>query len=147
MPNKPPAAAPERTMTARARVHEALLGPPVSPHEISDRAGIPEKDVADHLTHLQKSMKQRGERLIVKPATCLSCGYVFRGRTKLTAPGSCPSCKETHIASPMFHVEGPKPPHRHRTAGSHQPSDDGEHHADDEEGPKDPLVPPRHPER
>jgi transcriptional regulator len=105
MPNKPPSAVPERTMTARARVREALLGPPVSAHEISDRAGVPEKDVASHLEHLQRSSKQRGERLVVKPAECLSCGYVFRGREKLTAPGSCPTCRKSHIASPLFHLE------------------------------------------
>lgn len=105
MPNKPPSAVPERTMTPRAAVREALLGPPLGAHEISDRCGIPEKDVAAHLEHLQRSLKQRGERLIVAPATCLSCGFVFKTRTKLTSPGSCPSCRETHIASPMFRIE------------------------------------------
>ncbi len=103
--NKPPPASPERTMTPRAAVREALLGPPASAHEISHRAGIPEKDIAEHLDHIERSGKARGERLIVKPAECLSCGYVFRGRTRHTSPSACPSCRETHIASPMFRIE------------------------------------------
>src|SRR6185295_10037925 len=102
MSNKPPAAAPERSITPRAAIHEALLGGALSARDISSRAGVREKDVATHLEHLERSLKQKGERLVVKPAECLACGFVFRDRHRFTTPGSCPKCRSERIESPTF---------------------------------------------
>lgn len=103
--NKPPAAAPERSTTPRAAIHEALLGSALTARDISARTGVREKDVAAHLEHLERSVKQKGERLVVKPAECLACGFVFRERQRFTAPGSCPSCRSERIAPPAFRIE------------------------------------------
>jgi hypothetical protein len=46
----------------RAAIREALLGRPLSAHDISQRASLSEKDVAAHLEHLQRSLRARGER-------------------------------------------------------------------------------------
>lgn len=108
MATKGPQAAPERGITPRAAIHEALLGGALSAHDISRRVGVSEKDVAAHLEHLEKSLRAKGERLVVKPAECLSCGYVFRDRKRLTSPGSCPKCQGEHVGSPTFRIE-PKP--------------------------------------
>jgi predicted Zn-ribbon and HTH transcriptional regulator len=102
---KAPAPTPERATPVRAAIREALLGRPLSAHEISQRASLSEKDVAAHLEHLQRSLRARGERLVVKPATCLACGYVFRERARLKDPGSCPECQSAHIGSATFRIE------------------------------------------
>lgn len=106
MPNKPPAAAPERTITPRAAIHEALLGTSLTAREISARTGVREKDVAQHLEHLERSVKQKGERLVIKSAECLACGFVFKDRHRLTAPGTCPKCQSERIAPPAFRIDG-----------------------------------------
>lgn len=115
VPQKPPTSPPERETTPRAAIRAALLGVPLTPREISERASVREKDVATHLEHLEKSLKAKGERLVVKPAECLACKLVFRDRHRFTAPGSCPTCQSERIAPPSFRVEPgaaprPRPP-------------------------------------
>jgi predicted Zn-ribbon and HTH transcriptional regulator len=102
---KPVTPVAERSVTIRASLHEALLGRPLSARELSMRVSISEKDVVGHLEHLQRSVRSKGERLVVKPAECLDCGYVFRDRKRLADPGSCPKCQAEHIASPTFRIE------------------------------------------
>jgi predicted Zn-ribbon and HTH transcriptional regulator len=72
---------------------------------ISQELGIPERDVYAHLPHVARSVRGKGLRLAITPAKCLSCGYVFAGRTRFTKPGRCPRCRETHIQSPTYRIE------------------------------------------
>jgi predicted Zn-ribbon and HTH transcriptional regulator len=102
---KPVSSVPERAVTIRAALHEALLGRPLSARELSMRVSVSEKDIAEHLEHLERSVRSKGERLVVKPAECLGCGYVFKDRKRLADPGSCPRCQGEHIASPTFRIE------------------------------------------
>lgn len=105
MPDKPPAPAPARSATPRAALHEALLGAPKTSKDLSARAGLSEKEIPTHLEHLDKSLKAKGERLVVQPAECLACGFVFKDRHRFTAPGSCPKCQSERISPPAFHIE------------------------------------------
>jgi predicted Zn-ribbon and HTH transcriptional regulator len=97
---------PERGATQRAAVREALLGRALTAREISVRTSIREKDVADHLGHLDRSLRRQGERLIVVPARCLSCEFEIGGRGRFTTPGRCPQCRSERVAPPAFRVEG-----------------------------------------
>jgi transcriptional regulator len=96
---------PARAETVRAALREALLAGPATAHDLSERVGIREKDVAEHLGHLARSAAHRGERLVVEPATCVGCGFAFRDRTRLTRPGACPSCRSTRIDPPLFRID------------------------------------------
>lgn len=73
--------------------------------EISFAVRIPEREVGEHLVHLEKSLRSRGRKLERSPATCLSCGFVFRKREKVASPGRCPVCKGEFISEPSFRVE------------------------------------------
>ncbi len=106
---KPPSTASERSATPRAAIYEALLGKALSALEISARTSVREKDVASHLEHLARSLRSRGERLVVTPAECLGCGFVFRDRQRFTCPSRCPKCADEHVAAPAFRVERPTP--------------------------------------
>ena len=94
----------ERTKTVREAIREELLRGPATSRELSERVSIREKDVAEHLDHLEKSLRARGERLVVDPASCIACGYAFVRRARLTRPGSCPKCGSTRIDPPAFRV-------------------------------------------
>jgi transcriptional regulator len=102
---KDAALTPERAASVRDVIREALAGRPLSAHDISQRAGISEKDVAEHLEHLQRSVRAKGGRLVVKPAECLSCGYVFRDRSRVKDPGTCPKCQGSHLAASTYRIE------------------------------------------
>jgi len=89
----------------REAIREELLHGSATARELSERVSIREKDVAEHLEHLERSLRVRGERLIVEPASCIACGYAFARRARLTRPGSCPQCASTRIDPPAFRIE------------------------------------------
>jgi predicted Zn-ribbon and HTH transcriptional regulator len=99
---KPP---PARTATPRERIVADLRTGAATLHQLSNLAGVREKDVAEHLEHLARSLPARGEKLAVEPAECMACGFVFRDRARLAVPGHCPECRSERIAPQRFRVE------------------------------------------
>jgi transcriptional regulator len=95
---------PERDETARSALERVLRRGPATARDLSEDAGLREKDVPEHLEHLQRSLERRGERLVVEPATCIACGYAFVERKRLTRPGACPRCRSTRIDPPVFRI-------------------------------------------
>ena len=73
--------------------------------EISSAVSIGEKEVYTHLSHIAHSVKHQGKTLIIKPAECLGCGYIFKKRKRFTSPSRCPICKSEHIENPMYRIE------------------------------------------
>jgi predicted Zn-ribbon and HTH transcriptional regulator len=104
-PKRPQPTLPERGVTVREELRAALLEGPATARELSTRAGLREKDVTEHLGHLARSLERRGEQLVVEPAACIACGFVFRSRERLTRPGACPKCRSTRIDPPAFRIE------------------------------------------
>ena len=102
---KPPPRPAPRTATVRESLAAELRAGALTARELSARVGIRERDVAEHLEHLARSLEQRGESLRVEPASCVECGYVFRSRDRLSRPSACPSCRSTRIDPPAFSVE------------------------------------------
>lgn len=90
----------------RAALRDALRAGPLTARELSARVGVPEKQVAEHLEHLGRSLKAAGERLQVEPARCLDCGFVFRKRDRLSRPSRCPVCRSEHLDAPRFAIVG-----------------------------------------
>jgi predicted Zn-ribbon and HTH transcriptional regulator len=99
---RPPA---ERSITVREALLRHLREGPRTAHELSGLVGIPEKQVADPLAHVARSIRPTGERLRVEPARCLGCGFVFRKRNRLDRPSACPVCRGQHIGLPRFAVQ------------------------------------------
>jgi hypothetical protein len=99
----------ERGETVRETLRKALRDGPATARDLSAVAGVREKDVAEHLGHLERSLARSGERLAVEPASCIACGYRFRERARLTRPGACPRCRSTRIDPPVFRIEGSAP--------------------------------------
>ncbi|MGI5861043.1 MAG: transcriptional regulator [Myxococcales bacterium] len=96
---------PERESTVRAALRRELERGPLTARELSSGVGIRERDVAGHLEHLSRSLEARGDKLVIQPASCLECGYLFRERKRFTTPGRCPRCGSERIEPPAFSVE------------------------------------------
>jgi predicted Zn-ribbon and HTH transcriptional regulator len=88
--------------TLRKKIAEALEGESLDLREISKLFGIKEKEVLDHLIHIEKSTHHRG--FTVEAASCQQCGFSFKKRTRLSTPGRCPLCKSEHISPPRFKI-------------------------------------------
>ena len=74
--------------------------------DISAILGIREKEVYEHLPHVEKSFG-KGARIISEPARCLSCGFEFKKRRRFTTPGKCPLCRSESIVDPLFGLNKP----------------------------------------
>jgi transcriptional regulator len=90
--------------TLRRAISELILDEPLSALEISVQAHITEKDVYSHLEHIRHSLHAGGSNLVVIPAECRSCGFVFTKRDRLTTPGKCPICRCETIFEPLFAI-------------------------------------------
>lgn len=75
---------------------------PASARDISGRVHISEKEVRGHLEHIHKTLERSGRELVVTPAECTHCGFVFKKRDRLTKPGKCPVCRSESIREPLF---------------------------------------------
>ncbi len=90
--------------TVRQEIVSGLSEGPHSARELSFLAGIPEREIAGHLEHIQKTLASTGLHLAITPAECKKCGFVFAKREKFTRPGKCPVCRSESIREPLFSI-------------------------------------------
>jgi len=90
--------------TIRRQIIDCLSAQEMSARQLSQAIGLPEKEVHGHLVHAARSLNAGNNRLIIRPAECRQCGYVFENRKRLTKPGRCPRCKGTHLHQPTFRI-------------------------------------------
>ena len=90
--------------TLRQKIISLLIDEEMNAREISREVAISEKEVNEHLAHIARSVSSQGKKVVITPANCLACGYVFEDRQRFTRPGRCPQCKKTHIQSSRFRI-------------------------------------------
>jgi hypothetical protein len=73
--------------------------------DLSQTLSIREKEVYAHLSHISRSVSAQRKKLMIIPAECLECGFVFEKRKRFTRPSRCPHCKNEHIQNPMYRIE------------------------------------------
>jgi len=102
-PKKPFIPAP-RQETVRQGIISVLGGQTLSAKEISAGVRASEKEVYEHLEHIQRTINKREHTLIITPAVCKKCGFEFRKRDRLKKPGKCPVCHGELIQEPLFSI-------------------------------------------
>jgi hypothetical protein len=90
--------------TIRQKIISLLSDEEMSAREISGEVSIPEKEVVEHLAHIARSVSSQDKKVMITPANCMACGYLFENRKRFTRPGRCPQCKKSHIQSPRFRI-------------------------------------------
>jgi predicted Zn-ribbon and HTH transcriptional regulator len=101
---KGPFVPPDRNETVRQGITAALKGGALSAKNLSGALRVSEKEIYDHLDHIQKTVHKSGGMLVVTPAECRKCGFEFTKREKLKKPGRCPVCKNESIEEPLFEI-------------------------------------------
>ena len=91
--------------TIRQEIISELLQGTCSARDISATVRIPEREVYNHLEHIHRSIASSYLHLVITPAECKKCGFVFAKREKLKRPGKCPVCKGESIREPLFTIE------------------------------------------
>jgi predicted Zn-ribbon and HTH transcriptional regulator len=102
-PKKPPVPM-DRRETVRQTIISLLRDRERTAKELSGEVRVSEKEVYEHLGHIQISLNTGGETLHVTPAECRKCGFVFKKREKLKKPGRCPECRGESIEEPLFGI-------------------------------------------
>ncbi|ASI99750.1 transcriptional regulator [Thermococcus celer] len=94
-------------MTRRARIIKLLEERDYSPAELSMALGLrgrgAKKVILEDLRAIQRTLKREGKVLLIKPAECRKCGFVFKPEIKI--PTRCPRCKSEWIEEPRFKIE------------------------------------------
>jgi predicted Zn-ribbon and HTH transcriptional regulator len=71
---------------------------------ISREVRISEREVYDHLEHIRKTASRTTKHLIITPAECRKCGFIFSKRERLRKPGRCPLCRGESIQEALFSI-------------------------------------------
>jgi transcriptional regulator len=91
-------------MTFRKNLLQLLSAQPRSVSSIAREMGLKRADVEDDLRHMIRSARAAGHVVVIEPARCKNCGFVF-GEEKLSKPGKCPDCKGSRIFEAQLRVE------------------------------------------
>jgi len=76
---------------------------PMTAQEIRDILDLEERSIVyDDIDHIARSVKNQGKEVLVKPASCGKCQYVFKVKGSAKAPTKCPRCKSEWILAPSF---------------------------------------------
>jgi len=95
----------ERHETIRQKIMDTLEGNSFSARDISGEVGVSVREVFEHLGHIQKSLGRGEYHLVMTPAECKKCGFVFKKRERLKKPGKCPVCRGESIQEPLFSLQ------------------------------------------
>jgi predicted Zn-ribbon and HTH transcriptional regulator len=91
-------------VTLRRHLMDVLSREPRSVSSLAREIGLSRADVEDALRHMIRSARAAGHRIVVVPARCRTCGFVF-DEDRLTKPGKCPSCRSSRVFEPQIAVE------------------------------------------
>lgn len=91
-------------MTLRRQLLDLVSGEPRSVSSLARELGLSRRDLEEDLQHMIRSARARGHHIVVIPARCRACGFVF-SEERLAKPGKCPECRESRIFEPQIHLE------------------------------------------
>ncbi len=103
-------------LTIRKLILDILREQDVTARQLAERLGLKEKEILEHLPHVQRSLGKRCS-LIVDPARCLHCDFVFKKRERLNRPGRCPICRSENVVPPILGLRGERQPSGRHTRG------------------------------
>jgi hypothetical protein len=93
-------------MTTRRKSIAELLEKSKHPMTAEDICSILDIErrsiVYEDIGHIAKSVKNSGKQLLIRPASCGKCGYVFSSRKVASRPSKCPKCHSQWILLPGY---------------------------------------------
>jgi transcriptional regulator len=91
-------------VTFRRDLVQALSAQPRSVSSLARELGLDRRDVEEDLRHAIRSARAGGHRVVIEPARCKHCGFVF-GTDRLAKPGRCPECRGSRLYEAQIWIE------------------------------------------
>jgi predicted Zn-ribbon and HTH transcriptional regulator len=91
-------------MAFRKELLSMLSTQPRSVSSLARELGLSRGDVEDDLRHAIRSARAAGHRIVVEPARCRACGFVFND-DRLSKPSRCPECRQSRILEAQISIE------------------------------------------
>ena len=92
--------------TAREEIQDMLIGSeePVSvDYIIRALEEMRPENIINDINHALKSLKTKGIKFKIHPATCKRCNFAFsQKKLELKIPTKCPECKSESIRGPIL---------------------------------------------
>ena len=88
----------EQKQTRRQQMKEILAQGSITLRELAAMLGMGIKEAAQELDHVARSLKS--QKIVIMPAVCERCDYVFEDRRRWTKPSRCPKCRSERISEP-----------------------------------------------
>ena len=86
----------------RRRLREVLTLPRTTSW-LARELGMRRADVEEDLRHAIVSARAAGESVVIEPAKCKACGFLF-DTDRMSKPGKCPACRGTRIFEPLVSI-------------------------------------------
>jgi predicted Zn-ribbon and HTH transcriptional regulator len=91
-------------MTVRREIAQILTAGSRSVSSLARELGLDRRGAEDDLRHAIRTARAAGHRVVVEPARCKQCGFLF-GEDRLLKPGKCPECRGTRIFEAQIGIE------------------------------------------
>jgi predicted Zn-ribbon and HTH transcriptional regulator len=91
--------------TRRERITQILEETeyPLTAEDICRELDIKDRSIVyEDINHISKSVKNQGKELLVQPARCGNCDFVFKVKGSAKRPSKCPKCRGQWIISPGY---------------------------------------------
>lgn len=89
--------------TQRQTLIALLAAAPRTASSLARELGLDRVRIEDELRHAIRSAEAAGHRVVIEPARCKACGFLF-DPSRLTKPGKCPSCKGTRLFEALLRL-------------------------------------------
>ena len=93
-----------RIMTRIQEIIQILSGEALSLPELAGILRVHIKEIYADLPHIEKSIQRRG-KLVITPAQCRKCGFIFKDHPKIKTPSRCPKCKGKWMKEAAFQIQ------------------------------------------
>ena len=82
---------------------------PLTAQDICDQLGLLKRSIVyEDIDHIARSVKRKGKQVIVSPARCGKCQFMFKKIKSSKAPTKCPKCRSEWIIPPGFLIREKK---------------------------------------
>jgi predicted Zn-ribbon and HTH transcriptional regulator len=91
-------------MAFRKHLLDLVSSEPRTASSLARALRLDRREMEEDLQHMIISARAAGHTVIVEPARCKTCGFVF-DQLRLSKPGKCPECRGSRIFEPLIRVE------------------------------------------